>query len=133
MKMKHCPFCGETRIAVGEVMIHKGGNKLPCVWCENCGARVTAPREHPEDAVKRWNDRVSDISRDEIFELNRILRRDIYIRMKEFVAGYNRNENVCTFNDIRKFHLQPMVRACDLAAKFEPLLNAIMMEKEDER
>ena len=132
MKLKHCPFCGESRIAVGETIIHKDGNKLPSVWCENCGARVTAPKNYPEDAIKRWNGRVLDVSRDDLMTLERLLKHDIYVRMRDYVEEYAENGNVCAHNDIIPYHLKPMMQACGLMAKMEKLLFAIMGEKENE-
>ena len=133
MKIKHCPFCGENRVESKEIIIHGNGNKLPCVKCMNCGALVTAPKKHPEDALKRWNSRVLDVSRDELMTLERLLKHDIFTRMREYVEDYAKYQNVCAHNDIKPFYLKPMSDACDLMAKMEKLLFAIMEEKEDEK
>jgi len=42
------------------------------------------------------------------------------------------NGNVCAHNDIIPYHLKPMTQACDLMAKMEKLLFAVMDEKEKE-
>lgn len=132
MRMKHCPFCGESKIAVGKTLIYGAGNYLPSVWCQNCGALVTAPKNDSEHAVELWNGRVLDVSREDLITLERLLKHDIYVRMRDYVKKYEENGNVCAHNDIIPFHLKPMTQACELMAKMEKLLIAVMGEKETE-
>ena len=127
--MNHCPFCGSTKIKSGEIIIHADGNKLPSVWCDECGARVTAPKGHIDYAIERWNKRILDISFDDLLTLESLLNHDIYSRMKDYVSKYQNFTHVCSNEDVRKYHLRPMLDATRIISAFASLKDALFEEK----
>jgi len=133
MKIRHCPFCGSNYIRIGEVEIHGEGNKRPCIQCENCGAMITAPKNHPPaDAVEKWNRRVLDVDEQEIYKLQELLRHDVYCLMKYYVVEYERINpgSVCSNNEFKTRYLEPMEQALAWLEKINKLLYATMDEEE---
>ena len=124
-KMKHCPFCGENNVRMTKRS--KGGPELEVVECVNCGAAVYAPSGYPQDAIKRWNTRVLDVSIDELQLLNRFMERAAADRMSIMLDSYKR----CgTFGpDFESDLLWPLENVSNTSFRLRKLITAMFGER----